>query len=666
MVAPLPSANPLNALPPHLAQNPRDDARWAAEATRLYQSKRYPEAVECFRMALRLKPDHGPYFADLGIALRADQRLGESEAMLREAIRRMPSNPLPVFTLANLFTSQRRWPEAEQAYLGLIKVNPEFFAAIENLGSLLIETNRPADAETLVRAYLARKPNDASALSMLAITLDRLNRLDEALDVTINALTIAPPKLLDMRLASYMSLVGRTGRLDLRKDVMLRIRAALDATLPGDDPRHWHETDRNALRRFTFLFPYYGMPDRDLLKVHRALGLSIASNFKPLIPPPQPKPGRMRVGYLSYNFGNHPIGHLLSPFFEAHGHQDHELYFYSLHQSMQDASGYGPRLKACADHYRDCRGMSDMDLARIIRDDDLHILIDLDGYLHGGRPEVLATRPARVQIHWLQSLSGCPAPYFDYTIVDRVIVPDDEREHGNGPLIRLADAFQCGERFELLAAPPSRSELGLPENAFVFCAFGNWLKIDETVFECWMRILNAVENSVLWLTEGPSQGMVSAIQNMAKAHGVDPARLIMAKRTDAKEPHINRHRVADLFLDTFTFSAATTATDALSAGLPVLTKRGNTAQGRLAESLVRATGPTALIVDTVEDYIATAIRLAHDRTELAHHHKELADALRTAHLFDAPRMVAQFEQIYREVWCRYATGERPTHFDVVM
>ena len=150
------------------------------------------------------------------------------------------------------------------------------------------------------------------------------------------------------------------------------------------------------------------------------------------------------------------------------------------------------------------------------------------------------------------------------------------------------------------------------------------------------------------------------------AAGIDPARLILAARTDDKLSHIDRHRAADLFLDTFTFSAATTATDALSAGLPVLTKRGRTAQARLSESLIRAVGPSELVVETAEDFVATAIRLARDPIELARHRAALAEALPTSQLFDAHRMVRQFEQIYETVWQRHVAGAAPEHFDVVL
>jgi predicted O-linked N-acetylglucosamine transferase (SPINDLY family) len=189
-----------------------------------------------------------------------------------------------------------------------------------------------------------------------------------------------------------MSLTGRTGRLDLRGKVMDLLNPAILESLPEDHPDHWKKLDRNALRRFIFLFPYYGIPDRALMKVHSTVGNAIAASFPAENLPPRSKKEKLKIGFLSHNFGNHPIGHLLSCFFESHGHQAHEVFLYATHIFVQDASGYGERLKQAADHFIDCRGWTDQFFANRIRADEIEILIDLDGYMHGGRPEMLATR----------------------------------------------------------------------------------------------------------------------------------------------------------------------------------------------------------------------------------------------------------------------------------
>jgi predicted O-linked N-acetylglucosamine transferase (SPINDLY family) len=269
-----------------------------------------------------------------------------------------------------------------------------------------------------------------------------------------------------------------------------------------------------------------------------------------------------------------------------------------------------------------------------------------------------------VQIHWLQHLAGMPAPFIDYTIVDRVLVKDDERNNGNGPLIRLADAFQCGDRVALPAGEPQRADHGLPEDVTVFCAFGNWLKIDEEVFAAWINILKGVPDSVLWLSDGPSARSRDYLRAQLASQGLEPARLIFAPRLASKAEHIHRHRCADLFLDTFTFSAATTTTDALWAGLPVLTRPGTTGQSRLSASLLQAVGMTDTIVPDTRAYIAAAIRIGKSKPQTELLKRKLARALPNARLYDAQRLVSQFKEIYARVWKRHQSGAPPEHLDI--
>jgi len=647
-----------------LQSNPRDGIAWFLKGHLLYLQKRMPDAVNCFRMSLRLQAENPDVYADLGASLILDQCPREAEALLREGVRRFPEHLKAGLNLAKLMSQEGRYTEAETQYRCALTLNPDLFETTQNLSAMLIDIGRPGAAREILELFLKKHPDHGPALSLLVLALDTEGKLDEALQVTQRAIEIVPPKFLDMTLASYVSLVGRLGRLDLRGHALELIKKAVRLTLPENNRARWNEADASALKRFSYLFPYYGINDSDLLKVHRALGDNIAARYPPR---PQAMPAvakRLRIGFISYNFGNHPIGHLLSVFFEAHRNEQTELFLYSLKANAVDVSGYRARIRNAVDHFRDCDEKTDLELESIIRADGIHILIDLDGYLYGGRPEILSRRPACIQIHWLQSLAGMPAPFIDYTIVDKVIVPDGQRNQGNGPLIRLADAFQCGEKFELPKNPPTRESQSLPQNKFVYCAFGNWLKIDEEVFSCWMDILRNVPDSVLWLSNGPTTESVSKLRKNAAAQGVDPNRLIIAPRAEPKVAHINRHRLADLFLDTFTFSAATTATDALSAGLPVLTKVGNTAQSRLSESLIRATGRDDLVVPNKEEYVKTAVRLGKQAKELSMLRIAQTKAIESAALFDADRMVRQFTLIYPAVWELHINGKKPQHIDI--
>ena len=643
---------------------PRDWQGWYQRGAALFRQNRFAESVESYRNALALAPGIPECFIDLGIALKRFGRPGEAEAILREGLRRAPKNRFALFSLADLLTQMRRFGEAETVFRTLIAAHPDSVEAHENFGGFLLEMNRIEEAIDLARAIAEKAPGDPRTKAMLTVAYERADRLGDALAVSSTSMATHPPETLEMRLASYMSLTGRTGRLDLRGHVLDLVKPAIARSLPPDRPDIRMQADRNALRRFAFLFPYYGIDDRSLLSVIAAAGALHAAQTRPLPPRGERRHGRLRVGYLSYNFGDHPIGHLLTGFFEAHQVTGAELYLYALHKSQRDDNGYRRRIEEAPGTLRDVAALAHGDIARLIRADDIDILIDLDGYLGGGRPDILAARPAPIQIHWLQHLAGMPAPFIDYTIVDRVIVPDQERNQGNGPLIRLPDAFQCGERLKLPDTPTSRSALGLPEHGFVFCAFGNWLKIDPSAFDAWMAIIGACPDSVLWLSEGPPAAARDLFEARARSAGIEPGRLIFAPRLVGKAAHLDRHRAADLFLDTFTVSAATTTTDALSAGLPVLTKRGATAQARLSESLIRAVGADHLIVPDTKAYIATAIDLARHPKRLARHRDALTHSLRTAHLFDQSRMARQFGQLYAEIWRRHGAGLPPGHVDI--
>lgn len=624
----------------------------------------HAKASEAFRAALRLAPADPNIFHDLGVVLKLEGRAGEAEAMLREAWRRRPGFIGTVLSLCDLLGATGRRDEAETILKSVLDRTPDAFAALRDLTNMQIQAGRFAEAAAIVEQFIARNGQSVSALEQLSVVYQCLNRLEDALEITGATIAAQPPQTLDVRLASYLSISGRLARLDHRARAAALLPAAMETSLPEHAPETWPNNDLNALRRLAFLLPYYGVPDRALMRVFRAIGTALDART-PRPPSLKHQPAKcLRVGFVSYNFSEHPIGHLLSPFFEQHTTTGADLYLYALHLNAHDPSDYAGRIRATTGNYRDCRGMSAGALAAQIRKDNISILIDLDGYLGGGLPEALAMRPAPVQIHWLQHLAGMPAPFIDYTIVDRVLVGDDERDNGNGPLIRLPDAFQCGDRAPVPEAAPPRDDHGLPDDAFVFCAFGNWLKIDEDVFQCWLEILEGAPGSVLWLSDGPSAASRAWLQERLAERGLARERLIFAPRLPAKTEHLARHKCADLFLDTFAFSAATTTTDALWAGLPVLTRSGTTAQSRLSESLMRAVGFTETIVRDNRSYVATAIRIARRPTEAAMLKRKLARLLPESPLYDAGRMAAHFKTIYERVWERHLRGAPPAHMDI--
>ncbi len=637
---------------------------WKFQGMLHFQRGAHAKASDAFRNALRANPGDNALFHDLGVVLKLDGRIGEAEAMFRESLRRNPGFVGSAISLGDVLRSAGRHADAEQLYRDAMARSPAEFGPLRELANLMLEKGRAAEAAALAQQFMQRNGQSIDALETFSVCLQVLDKLDDALAITSHTIDRQPPTTLDIRLASYASLSGRLARLDQRERARRLIVANIEQSLPANNRARWMNNDLNALRRLSFLCPYYAIEDHLLMRIFNAIGDMTAARIPKLVTGQHAPSAPRRVGFVSHNFSEHPIGHLLSPFFEAHGATGADLYLYALHINSHDPNDYAGRIKTTTPHYRDCRGANAGQLAQQIRADNISILIDLDGYLGGGMPEAFAMRPAPVQIHWLQHLAGMPAPYIDYTIVDRILVRDSERDNGNGPLIRLADAFQCGDRVKMPDSPPKRADHGLPEDAIVFCAFGNWLKIDEEVFACWLEILDAVPGSILWLSDGPSGTSRDILRARFSQRGLAPERLVFAARIRSKAEHLNRHKCADLFLDTFTFSAATTTTDALWAGLPVLTCPGATAQSRLSESLLRAVGVTETIVPDKRAYVDSAIRWANDPKTLARLRAKLKKALPCSNLYDADRMVKQFASIYETVSERHAKGVAPAHFDL--
>ncbi|MCS6779007.1 MAG: hypothetical protein NZ555_04820 [Geminicoccaceae bacterium] len=362
----------------------------------------------------------------------------------------------------------------------------------------------------------------------------------------------------------------------------------------------------------------------------------------------------MRVGYLSPNLGEHPTGHLLAPILEAMDRERFELFLWSTADRSRDPGPYPARLRAAADHWRDLHGLDDDAVAAPIARDRPHVLVDLGGYLAGGRPGVLARRPAPIQLHWIMHLAGMPAAFVDATLVDATMVPVDHPSGLHGPLVRLPDAFQQGYRQPVAAAPPSRAACDLPADGPVLCAFNNPLKIDARVLDAWCAILRAVPDASLWLGPTPDGRPLEPLRAAAACRGVAPDRLRFAERLADRAIHLARQRHALLYLDTFAFGGATSAMDALLAGVPVLTCRGGQAYGRIGASFATVLGLQQLIASDPAQYVRRAVELLADRAALASLRDRLAHAVAMGPLFDAVRFARALEAVFLRAWESFA------------
>ncbi|MCX8101311.1 MAG: hypothetical protein N3D77_08750 [Geminicoccaceae bacterium] len=555
--------------------------------------------------------------------------------------------------LGRLRRAQGRWAEALEALEAALGSRPDHGPSWHEHAAVALAAGRPDRAIASAQRAVDLQPDELGCRVTLSAALQAAGRLEAALDVLAEARPLRPRPAIDAWLAATLSLSGQLGRIDQREEAVAELHALLDDPVEFESLRR--PLDPGTGMRLAFLLQFTGCTDERRWAFLRLLAQRID-------PHPRPRPRalvreparRMRVGYLSPNLGEHPTGHLLAPILEAMDRERFELFLWSTADRSRDPGPYPARLRAAADHWRDLHGLDDDAVAAPIARDRPHVLVDLGGYLAGGRPGVLARRPAPIQLHWIMHLAGMPAAFVDATLVDATMVPVDHPSGLHGPLVRLPDAFQPGYRQPVAAAPPSRAACDLPADGPVLCAFNNPLKIHARVLDAWCAILRAVPDASLWLGPTPDGRPLEPLRAAAACRGVAPDRLRFAERLADRAIHLARQRHALLYLDTFAFGGATSAMDALLAGVPVLTCRGGQAYGRIGASFATVLGLQQLIASDPAQYVRRAVELLADRAALASLRDRLAHAVAMGPLFDAVRFARALEAVFLRAWESFA------------
>jgi protein O-GlcNAc transferase len=370
---------------------------------------------------------------------------------------------------------------------------------------------------------------------------------------------------------------------------------------------------------------------------------------------------RIRLAYVSADFHAHATATLMAGVFEHHDHRRFETVAISF--GPNNRSPMRARLERGFDRFMDVSAQSDTQIAALLRQAEIDIVVDLKGYTSEARPAIFSFRPAPVQINFLGYPGTMGADFLDYLLADRFTVPPAHEVFYSEKIVRLPDGYQPNDRTRVAATEvPTRGQAGLPETGFVFCCFNNSFKIQPFLFDIWMRLLRERNGSVLWLLADNETASVN-FKREAAARGVDAARLVFAPRMP-QERHLARQRLADIFLDTLPYNAHTTASDALWVGLPVLTCMGGTFAGRAAASVLHAAGLPELVTHSLEEYEATALALARDPQRLSEIRAKLARNRDTHPLFDATRFTRHLEAAFATMWERAQRGEMPASFDV--
>jgi predicted O-linked N-acetylglucosamine transferase (SPINDLY family) len=370
---------------------------------------------------------------------------------------------------------------------------------------------------------------------------------------------------------------------------------------------------------------------------------------------------RIRLAYISADFNNSAVASLMAPVFEHHDR--------SRFESI--AVAFGPaektpmrmRLESAFEHFLDLRSQGDLDIAARLREMEIDIAVDLMGFTGECRSAIFAHRPAPLQVNYLGFPGTMGAPYIDYIVADPTVIPEEHQPFYAEKIAYLPDCYLPSDPARSIAAPPSRREAGLPDKGFVFASFNNSYKFSAAVFDIWMRLLSAIEDSVLWLP----QNNASAMRNLAREaqlRGVSAARIVFAPPIQAADQHLARLSLADLFLDTLPYNAHTSACDALWAGVPLLTLLGNSFAGRAAASALSAVGLRGLIAHTPAAYEAMALSLARNPDALAEIRGQLARNREASALFDPARFTRHLELAFETMWARHQKREPPASFAV--
>jgi protein O-GlcNAc transferase len=602
------------------------------------------EALAAFENAIELKADYAEAFYNRGTVLQQQGKLEEALAVYSRAIELRQDYADAINNAGILLQELGRAGEAVGLYRQLIELMPAYADAHNNLGTALLAEGYFDEASAAFEQALTQKADFPEAFYNLGNAWRELGRLREATAAYRNALRLRP---------DYA---------DAFSQLMYHRAQACE----------WdnYETEQNKLiqlvRQGVRVPPFY------LLSTPASAEdqLICARHWiKPIAPPSDAIFGhkvsaageRIRLGYLSGDFHQHSTAHLMAELFERHDRNRFEVFAYSY--GPDDESPMRARLGRAFDRFVDIRELSHRRAAEIIHADRVDILIDLKGYTHRARPAISAYRPAPVQVSYLGYPATMGADFIDYVMVDPFVVPGSQQSFFSEKLVHLPGSYQVNDRRrEVAKAPASRQDCGLPSDRLVFCSFNNSYKISPVFFDIWMRLLRSIPGSVLWLLEA-NELVKGNLHSEAEKRGVDSGRLVFAPVLPPAD-HLARHRHADLFLDTLPCNAHTTASDALWAGLPVLTCSGETFAGRVAGSLLTAIGMPELITGSLEEYELAALALASDPQRLIALRQKLEKNRDASSLFDLPKSTANLETAYARMWQTWRSGQKPVAFSI--
>lgn len=677
----------------HLDQDSGNAEAWHMLGIMYYQSDQTESAVTAMAKAVALQPKNADFLNNYGLVLKANGHLTGAIDAYQQALQQNPKDRDVQLNLANVLMGCERFEEAAGLYRRLIHQShydasnkkamiDALCHALTQLGNTAHQSGQFKLAEACFAEAVQLQPNAAHLLYNLGNAERELGMSDKAVIHYRQCIKLQPDNAdAYNNLGNVQRELGQLAEAIKSYEKALAINpdlhhAAVHLVHQNQQACEWNSLDEacNRIRGWVneginaqiSPFAFLAMPGSTAEAQLKCANQWVQQRFKHLHAIKQTlhfnntikAKKKLNIGYLSADFRLHPLAFLITDLIECHDRSQFEVNAYSF--GPTDKTPTGKRLVKAFDAFHEIQGLSEQEAAQKIHADQIDILVDLTGFTQTSRTGIVALRPAAIHVSWL-GFAGTmgyldkaqQTPLFDYLLSDQVITPPEASRHYAEKLAYL-HCYQPNDRQRPIAAAPSRKQCGLPENSFVYCVFNQSFKITPAVFASWMRILNATEQSVLWLLDChplAKQNLMSA----ASQHGINHDRLIFAPRV-AIDAHLARHAHADLFLDTPVYNAHTTCSDALWMGVPVLTQIGETFASRVAASLLTAVGLSELITTSSQAYERAAIHYAQAPEALAAIKTTLQQEKSQAILFDTPTFAKELESMYQSMWQTLVTG----------
>ena len=610
--------------------------------------KKYKEAIELLGKAVKLDPNEPSLRFNLAKALMDSGAYMESIPHHKKAVELAPNNPEAWLNYGKAFSDLNAYEEALSIYDKALIINPGYAEAFLNKGATLKELKRYEEAIVFAESALRINPNLAEGWVNKGVALKEFKRYEEVISHYEKALSLKfeIDWLNGELLHTKMKICRWSGFTDNLENITNRLMANEKIANP---------------------FPLLALTDgvslqRKCAEIYAQEKYPFNPALGPITKTKRLEGEKIRIGYFSADFHNHATGYLMAELFELHDKQKFEIFGFSFGPIKNDEMRQ--RLEKSFNQFIEVGDKADVEISQLSRDLNIDIAVDLKGFTQDARMGIFSYRAAPIQVNYLGYPGTLGADYMDYIIADETLIPDHLQLGYSEKVVYLPDSYQANDSKRVIADKKfTRQELGLPETGFVFSSFNNNYKILPAIFDSWMRILNAAEGSVLWLFEDNNLATES-LKNEAEKRGIDSNRLVFAKRMFLPE-HLARHQQADLFLDTFPYNAHTTASDALWAGLPIITLMGESFASRVAASLLYAINLPELVTTSQAEYELLAIELATNPLKLNSIKQKLTKNRLTTPLFNAQLFTKNLEAAYMQMYERYMADLSPEHITII-